>query len=141
MGRINHLKEFLKETNKTLKEVLFVTDEGTNIKCFVNAIPVATGVREALSYERQYNEKAMEDDECVSILRSGLARYILDAFDILNSNDSELLGDYYDDNEVYTAVEEGIIETISSKNNLENLTNSLFRGIKGELEKLDKIIN
>lgn len=42
MKRINHLKEFLKETNKTLKEVLFVTDEGTNIKCFVNAIPVAT---------------------------------------------------------------------------------------------------
>ena len=148
MKRKNDVENFLRESGKTLKEILFITkDKGVEFDIIIDTPTIIKILNETEYTEEEEGEfEEYEDAESIDKLyrytiRTGIMKYVFDTFEILFSNDPSLLGEYYGDDKMISKFERGIISIVSSPNYLEALVDIVYDKLREDLNKSETIVN
>ena len=95
-----------------LTDVIFDGEDDVNIFFFRHAMPITSGVKAAINLERDFGEEGLIK-EMMFELKVGIVKYIYDILELLNSNNPEILGNYYADADKLEKYEDFLIGIVA----------------------------
>ena len=131
--RENKLAKYLKEKDETLKDILIISEsQSVSIKVFKE---LCTSVMKMIEPE------ALNEERYFTKLRSEMISYMVDIYEIMGSNNPELIGNkYYYDTDLLKDLRTDVSRVLTSNDYLDLIIERLINEVKQDKENTQWIL-
>lgn len=131
--RANNLRRFLDDQKGRLNmtNIIFYTENGKDINFYKRAMPslILTATKDGL-----IKTSELYDDVLLKDIKVSIVRYMYDILELLNSDDPDILADYYNNGRILANFEDFIIE-ILAHGKLDVVTEEIYEDLRNGTSK------